>query len=63
MIHPAVNAADAKEFFWAHLVKDINILAKSIGSSIDDAALLMHMVLAEILRNQDDRTTGRHLIF
>eukprot|EP00794_Sanderia_malayensis_P015622 gene15622-17198_t len=56
VITPPVNPKEVRQFFWNHLVRDINNLAKSIGSSTDDACILIHMILAEMLHNQNIRT-------
>ena len=37
------------EFFWMHLQKDIKNLSSSIGRSIDESAVLIHLVLKRML--------------
>ena len=45
-----VKPKDLPVFFWKHLQCDVNVLAKTVGKSRDDACLLLHLVLREILR-------------
>jgi len=37
------------EFFWMHLQKDIEHLSSSIGRSIDESVVLIHLVLKRML--------------
>ena len=43
--HPFVKPGDLPQFFWEHLKQDLNLLSKVIGRSVDDAALLIHLIL------------------
>ena len=43
-----VKPADLPEFFWKHLQCDVDVLAKAVGRSKDDACLLLHLVLQRI---------------
>ena len=36
---------DLPQFFWQHLIRDLDILSKAIGYSVDDAALIVHLIL------------------
>ena len=49
LIYPNIAANNTQMFLWNHLLKDLDVLAKAIGRSEDDASLLMHMILADIL--------------
>ena len=43
-----VKPADLPKFFWKHLQCDVDVLAKAVGRSRDDACLLLHLVLKQI---------------
>ena len=44
-----VKLKSLPELFWKHLRKDIEHLSKVSGKGIEEAALIIHMVLSEIL--------------
>lgn len=44
-----LESAELSEFFFLHLMKDIEILAKAIHRNEDEAAIVIHLVLKEIL--------------
>ena len=44
-IHPTVKPEDLQQFFWQHLIRDLELLSKVIGYSVDDAALIVHLIL------------------
>ena len=37
------------EFFWRHLDKDIELLGRAVGKGYEEAAMIVHLVLREIL--------------
>ena len=37
------------KFCWDHLVCDLKLLSKALGRGIDEAAILVHLVLKSIL--------------
>ena len=43
--HSVVKVEDLPQFFWQHLTRDLYVLSKVIGHSVDDAALLIHLIL------------------
>ena len=47
-IHPTVKPGDLSQFFWKHLRRDLHILSKTTGCNIDDAALLIHLILQKM---------------
>ena len=53
------NVKDDKlpDFFWNHLLRDIQLLHEDTGKSIDDAALLVHLVLQTITTKSNPRGT------
>ena len=44
-----VHPQDLPEFFWYHLEKDMELLGAATGKSVDDSAIIVHLVLKEIL--------------
>ena len=49
LIKPAVNVQDIPEFLLRHLEKDVILLGKALGISVDEAVLVIHLVLHVIL--------------
>ena len=47
---PAVELRKILDFFWHHLERDFEILCNAIGKSFDEAALLVHIVVQNILK-------------
>ena len=37
------------EFFWGHLERDVQLLARALGKNPEDAAIVVHLVLRNIL--------------
>ena len=37
------------EFFWGHLERDLQLLAKALGKNPEDAAIVVHLVLRNIV--------------
>ena len=44
-----IRPQDLPEFFWHHLERDMELLGKATGKSVDDSAIIVHLVLREIL--------------
>ena len=55
----SVSAHGLPEFFWMHLQKDLENLSSCIGKNLDEAALLIHLVLKEILKGNPPK--GLHM--
>ena len=49
IVKPFVQPRCIPEFFWRHLEQDIRHLSVATGRSIDDAVLLIHLVLKDML--------------
>ncbi|XP_067056125.1 E3 ubiquitin-protein ligase rnf213-alpha-like isoform X2 [Acropora muricata] len=45
-INPTVPPAELSRFLWDHLQLDVELLAKSLGRSVDETILCVHMILA-----------------
>ena len=39
------------EFFWGHLERDVQLLAKALGKNPEDAAIVVHLVLRSMATN------------
>lgn len=46
---PPVGTGQSLNHFWHHLEKDFQILQLALGRSMDDAALLVHLLLKKML--------------
>lgn len=44
-----IRPRDLPEFFWHHLDRDIELLGRSIGRSMEESAITIHLILKEIL--------------
>ena len=49
LVKPHVNPNNLPEFFWMHLNKDIEQLSRVTGKSVDESAIIIHLVLRGIL--------------
>ena len=47
-MHPSVTPEHLPQFFWEHVVHDVEVIAEVQGISIDDAYLITHLVLNEM---------------
>ena len=52
LVKPFVNPDHLPEFFWMHLKKDFEHLSRVTGKSIDEAVIIVHLVLKDILTKQ-----------
>ncbi|PFX29705.1 E3 ubiquitin-protein ligase RNF213 [Stylophora pistillata] len=48
LINPRIPPAALTRFLWDHLQLDLEVLARSLGRSVDDTVLCVHMVLAQM---------------
>ncbi len=49
LVRPHVKPNKLPEFFWMHLRKDIEQLSRVTGKGLDEAAIIVHLVLRDIL--------------
>ena len=45
------------EFFWGHLERDLQLLAMALGKNIEEAAIVVHLVLQNILTSDPAQGT------
>ena len=43
---------EVSQFFHCHLEKDVQVLAKAIGRNEDEAAIVIHLVLRQVLMSE-----------
>ncbi|XP_068694638.1 E3 ubiquitin-protein ligase rnf213-alpha-like [Montipora foliosa] len=55
LINPRVPPEALARFLWDHLQMDLELLAKSLGRSVDDTILCIHMVLAYMTAHVSDQ--------
>ena len=48
LVKPRVDPQYLPEFFWMHLSRDIEHLSHVTGKSMEDSAMIVHLVLNEI---------------
>ena len=56
LINPTVPPAELSRFLWDHLQLDVELLAKSLGRSVDETILCVHMILACMTAHVSNRT-------
>ena len=50
LVHPRLRGPqELPEFFWGHLERDIQLLAVALGKNHEEAAIVVHLVLHNIL--------------
>ena len=49
LVKPHVPVPALAEFFWKHLDKDIELLGRAVGKGYEEAAMIVHLCLREIL--------------
>ena len=49
VIKPQCDPRAAAEFLWRHLQRDLDVLGRALGRSVDDAALTVHLVLHRMI--------------
>ena len=52
LVKPPVAAEHLPQFLWDHILKDLELLAASLGRSQDDALILIHVILDHMYRTQ-----------
>ena len=49
LVTPRVPPQHLPEFFWAHLEKDVELLGRDTGRGLDEAVMIVHLILQRIL--------------
>ncbi len=58
LVKPCDNVYDLPEFFWMHLRKDIEQLSQVTGRGLEDAVIIIHLVLHGILTKESPTCKG-----
>ena len=61
-VHPTINPEELQQFFMHHLMRDLELLSKVIGYSVDDAALIVHLILQK-MHNSNSAWTGETISY
>ncbi len=63
LITPPCQTQRVKQFLWQHLQRDLDVLGRALGCSVDDAALTVHLVLKRMISQNGGQTgtTGTNL--
>ena len=59
LVKENIRPSDLPEFFWHHLDRDIELLGRSIGRSMEESAIALHLVLKEILQQNPPKCEER----
>ena len=54
-MNPTVPPAALSLFLWNHLQLDVEVLAKSLGRSVEETILCVHMILAYMTGHVSNR--------
>lgn len=49
LITPPCQSHLVAQFLWKHLQRDLDVLGRALGRSVDDAALTVHLVLQHMI--------------
>ena len=52
LVKPRLPSPQLPEFFWCHLEKDLQLLGRATGKSVDEAAIILHLVIRGILTQE-----------
>lgn len=60
LITPPCDPEHVAEFLWKHMQRDLNVLGRALGRSVDDAALTVHLVLHQMISLNGGQTANTH---
>ncbi|XP_022796392.1 E3 ubiquitin-protein ligase rnf213-alpha-like isoform X2 [Stylophora pistillata] len=60
LITPPCPPQSEGNFLWQHLQRDLDVLGRALGRSVDDAALTVHLVLARMISRNGGQTANAH---
>ena len=63
MITPSCKPEHVVEFLWKHMQRDLDVLGRALGRSVDDAALTVHLVLQHMISLNEGQTGKSELHF
>ena len=59
VITPPDEPEQVAEFLWKHMQRDLDVLGRALGRSVDDAALTVHLVLQQMILLNGGQTGKR----
>ena len=62
LITPPCDPKYVAEFLWKHMQRDLDVLGRALGRSVDDAALTVHLVLQQMISLNGGQTGKIHCI-
>jgi len=63
LITPPCEPEHVAEFLWQHMQRDLDVLGRALGRSVDDAALTVHLVLQRTISLNGGQTGKTELQF
>ncbi|KAJ7339378.1 hypothetical protein OS493_005772 [Desmophyllum pertusum] len=60
LITPPCQSQPMEQFLWQHLQRDLDILGRALGRSVDDTALAVHLVLQRMISLKGGQTANAH---
>ncbi|XP_068731195.1 E3 ubiquitin-protein ligase rnf213-alpha-like [Montipora capricornis] len=60
LIKPSCQPDLVTQFLWRHLRRDLYLLGRALGRSVDDAALTVHLVLHQMILLNGGQTANAH---
>ena len=61
MVKADIRPQELPDFFWCHLEKDIELLGRATGKSVDESAIILHLVLRNVLIQDPAKCTSQLL--
>ena len=62
LITPPCDPEHVVEFLWKHMQRDLSVLGRALGRSVDDAALTVHLVLHQMISLNGGQTGKMYCI-
>ena len=56
LITPPCQSQPVEQFIWQHLQRDLDVLGRALGRSVDDAAMAVHLVLQRMISLKGGQT-------
>ena len=57
VIRPPCEPERVTDFLWQHMQRDLDVLGRALGRSVDDAALTVHLVLQRLISINGGQTS------
>nr|XP_058970756.1 E3 ubiquitin-protein ligase rnf213-alpha-like [Pocillopora verrucosa] len=60
LITPSCSSQSVGQFLWQHLQRDLDVLSRALGCSVDNAALTVHLALQRMISLNGGKTGDNH---